>query len=165
MKQQGFILVTVLLFLFILSLLGISALTNSQLQLRMSNNFVAQLQQKQAVEAGLHTGEMQLQRLADDALPKEYYAQPWQAKQYFTIRYNQMEVHYIIEPLRLSSLACLQGQTKQLQQGAYYRVTAWTVDLAQQPLIMQTTYLRPLQEPCVTTEKLLQPGRLSWREF
>jgi Tfp pilus assembly protein PilX len=163
MKQEGFILVTVLLFLLVLALLSVSALSNSQLQLRMSNNFSAELQELQTTETGLHAGERQLLQLTHDALPKENYLQPWTAKQYFTIRYNQTDVHYIIEPL--TGIACLAMPNNQTQQGAYYRITAWTIKDEQQPFILQSTYARPIDGNCTTGERLLQPGRLSWREL
>lgn len=152
MKQKGFILITILILLAVLAMLSLNALTASLLQLRMSNNAQAQLQEFQAVETGLQQGETQLLSLSDDALPKEYVRE----------QYKAVTVHYIIA--RLPGGVCIQNNGK-IEQGHRYRITAWSVMPDQQPLILQTTYAKALAKICTTNTKSIKSGRLSWRQW
>ena len=56
-KQQGFILVTGLLFLFMMALMVLSLLNTVHLELRMSQNLAIASQQFQVAEAGLKIAE------------------------------------------------------------------------------------------------------------
>ena len=59
-KQQGFILVTGLLFLFMMALMVLSLLNTVHLELRMSQNLAIASQQFQVAEAGLKIAEHRL---------------------------------------------------------------------------------------------------------
>ena len=59
-KQQGFILVTGLLFLFMMALMVLSLLNTVHLELRMSQNLAIASQQFQVAEAGLKIAENRL---------------------------------------------------------------------------------------------------------
>ena len=62
-KQQGFILVTGLLFLFMMALMVLSLLNTVHLELRMSQNLAIASQQFQVAEAGLKIAENRLNLL------------------------------------------------------------------------------------------------------
>ena len=62
-KQQGFILVTGLLFLFMMALMVLSLLNTVHLELRMSQFLAIASQQFQVAEAGLKIAENRLSLL------------------------------------------------------------------------------------------------------
>ena len=55
-KQSGVILVTALLFLLVLTVLGISAITNTALEEKMAGNLADRNMAFQAAESGLRDG-------------------------------------------------------------------------------------------------------------
>jgi Tfp pilus assembly protein PilX len=145
--QRGFILVTVLFFLAVLGLLVFTLLETVHLELRMAQNYTITSQQFQAAEAGLEFAEM---RLGSSLIEKTFYGK---------LRYVGYPVCYTIQ--RIGLPLCI-GK----QQAYYYRITAQTRLNQQQPLILQTTYLKKIDETCQGEEnKLIKEGRSSWREL
>lgn len=163
MKQQGFILVVALIFLSLLAMLSLNALGNSQLQIHIANHISFVSESFRAIEAGLMEGESKFRTLSYKKLPDRYYMQPWENKEYSSIRYNQLDVHYIID--KLQGTNCIQDHNGQIGQGAFFRITAWLPAPQQRMLVLQTTYAYPIGLPCILNENAIQPGRLSWREF
>gem|GEM_PF-6390885 len=169
MKQHGVVLVTILLFLFIFSLLALTGLSSSQQQLRMSNNLVAQNQFLQAVEAGLIAGEKVLLASPNSPCIKDnnLSSEPWLVGNSCVLSYNAQPVHYVIR--RSYADVCLvtgvgMHGVALLQKGDIYQITAWVQQQHQPVMILQTTYARAQGEDCENPLHEIRPGRLSWRE-
>lgn len=139
--QQGIILMTVLVFLLVLALLSISALTTSQLQIHMSHNLGDEIQEYQAAEAGLIAGKKQLLRsekpvCLSEALIKEQNKNPWlQQHNICTMNVAHFTVNYFIEQRR--SEICR----------TFYRVTAWATINDNYPTLVQDIIAIPTTDP------------------
>lgn len=147
-KQQGFILVTVLFFLFILSLMTLSLLSSSYLELRMSQNRFIAAQQFQAAEAGLKLTERRLASLSTPVseLHEYYYYAGFQISSEF----RRHKTPYCINQ-RLAYVYDVIVQAKQTSSGA---------------LTLKTTYTSRIKTPCQHGAlTLTKAGRSSWREL
>lgn len=171
-KQQGIILVTVLLFLFVFSLLALTSLSSSQQQLRMSNNLASRNQMLFSAEAGLLAGEKVVLTSSNspcikDAVAESNQLEPWLVGNSCILGYNSQPVHYTIE--RRYADACLvtgTGANKQalLHKGDIYLITAWVEQFNKPVLVLQSTYAKAQTETCIKPIAEIKPGRLSWRE-
>jgi Tfp pilus assembly protein PilX len=155
-KQQGVVLVTVLIFLLALMLLSVGALATSQLQIRMSNNLHDHLQTFQAAEAGLRAGEKQVLQPEKPACfsatplsPTKQDKYPWLKQKSCDFEFAKIPTHYFIE--QLSGISC-------------YRVTAWAGLKNNSLVILQSIYAVPGDKPCDEKE-ITQEERSSWREL
>jgi Tfp pilus assembly protein PilX len=167
--QQGIILFAILIFLMVLMLLALGALTNSQLQSRMGHNSNAAAQEFQATEAGLRLGEQQLLYakkpvcFSPTPLPKSQNNNSWiNQSHYCHFNFAHMAVHYFIE--QLPGTPCLRQNNGASFQGAFYRVTAWTALAANYPVILQSTYAAPTTN-LICMQPSILAGRLAWREL
>jgi len=70
--SRGFVLITSLIFLVVITLLAVSALNSSTLQERMSSNLREKSRARQAADAGLRHTELQLASSGFDTLPSFY---------------------------------------------------------------------------------------------
>lgn len=138
--QQGVILVIVLIFLLVLSMLAITALGISHLQLQMGQNYAMTIKAFEAAEAGLQMGEKNLKSSRFD--------------------FEQYSVIYEVEQMPGNS--CLLPQH---QLGIFYRITAEAKRLDEQPVMLQSTYAQPTTKPCSGHERVLNFGRMSWRQL
>lgn len=146
-EQKGFILVTILFFLLIMSLMVLTLLNSAHLELRMSQNYAMASQQFRAAEAGLKIAEEKLSTLVNE---NTFHA---------SFDYAGYEVVYDIQ--RFSSRFCLEKQI-----AYYYRITAQAKQAQGRRVILQTTYAKRLNEVCSgKEEKLTKEGRTSWREL
>lgn len=173
-EQHGIILATVLIFLLMLTVLGLSAMSGSVLQIHMSRSLHENLAEFEAAEMTLVIGEKHLNNAAplecisSEPLPKAQQENPWLTKKTCIVSgANHMKGHYFIE--RLKDIGCVQG-SKQNNTGIYYRITAWaTVSDDGVPTILQSTYIQASQEICdehnPATAHPIQAGRLAWREL
>ena len=145
--QQGFILVMVLFFLLMMSLMALSLLNSSYLELRMSQNMAFNSQRFQAAEAGLTLMEHRLNNLSIFS-PEihEYF-------NYAGFQINAVlkrhEIHYCIN-----------------QHLAYiYDVIVQANQKIGEGLTLKTTYAIKTQKACTGELNLSKAGRSSWREF
>ncbi|MGC1853772.1 MAG: PilX N-terminal domain-containing pilus assembly protein [Candidatus Aquirickettsiella sp.] len=147
-KQQGFILVAVLFFLFIMSLLTLSILNSSYLELRMSQNMVIATQQFRAAEAGLKLIEHRLATLSTSisALHKHY---------------NYAGFQISAEFRKHKTIYCIN------QRLAYvYDVIVEAKQKTISTLTLKTNYVIKAKNACQHEKfKLTKTGRSSWREL
>lgn len=149
-SQTGFILLTLLLFVFMIGLFTITLHHHLQLTLRTQQNYQQLLQQFYAVEAVLAHAEANL--------PLNEVSNTQQYKE----KYDQYTIFYYFK--RLPEPFCFH------QQRAYfYRITAYLPNLLgyEVPLItLQTTYARLSTARCHGDEAILiHLGRSAWREY
>jgi Tfp pilus assembly protein PilX len=147
-KQQGFILVTVLFFLFVISLMTLSILNNSYLVLRMSQNMVIVAQQFQAAEAGLKLTEHRLETISTSisALHEYYNFAGFQISSEF----RRHRTRYCINQ-RLAYVYDVKVQAQQMSEGV---------------LTLKTTYAIKEKTACQDgLFTLKKTGRSSWREL
>lgn len=146
--QQGFILVMVVFFLFIMSLMALSLLNSSYLELRMSQNRVSTTQQFQAAEAGLKLAERQFSNLS--------------------LFISEMHDHFDYAGFQVSA-ALVRHITHYCfnQKLAYiYDVTVQAKSTIGSRLALKTTYVIKTKEACKNGELTLSKiGRSSWREL
>lgn len=154
MQQQGFILPMVLIFLMIFTLLGVSALTLSQLQMRMSHNSQSAAIDLQSAESGLREAEQQLEKTdpINCLIPLQF--KPWQASQTCSFSGGQ----YVIEHLSQNPANCIITENKQFL-ADYYRITAWN-----QSRIVQSTFIKKGVDSPIKCRSVSE-GRASWREI
>lgn len=147
-RQQGFILVTVLFFLFIMSLMTLSILSSSYLELRVSQNMVLATQQFQAAEAGLKFTEHRLANLST-FIPELHE------------HFNYAGFQISSELIRHLTPYCIN------QSLAYiYDVIVQAKQMAVGSLILKTTYAIKTKIACQHGERsLTKTGRSSWREL
>jgi len=147
-NQKGFILVTVLFFFFIMSLMTLSILHHSCLELRMSRNFLMTSQQFQAAEAGLKKAEHWAETLQTPALflQKSFTEEGFQMDT--TLRRHTLP--YCIHPY-----------------SAYvYDIIVKTSKDGSNALRLQSTYVIKTNHLCQSRERqLTRTGRYSWREL
>lgn len=147
-KQQGFILVTVLFFLFAMSLMTLSILNNSYLELRMSQNRVLSVQQFHAAEAGLKLAEYRLASLPTSiSLLREHYNY---AGFQISSESKRHRIHYCINQ-RLAYVYNVIVQAKKKNEGVF---------------TLKTTYAIKEKTACQRgLLRLKKTGRSSWREL
>jgi len=75
-RSHGFILVTSLVFLVVITLLAVSAMNSTTVQERMASNLREKSRARQAADAGLRHAELQLASPAFDKLPALYDCNP-----------------------------------------------------------------------------------------
>ncbi len=147
-KQQGFILVMVLFFLFIMSLMTLAILNSSYLELRVSQNMVISAQQFRAAEAGLKLTEHQLANLST-FIPElhEHFS-------YAGFQISSELIRHLTPYCINQSLAYIYDvivQAKQMTVGS---------------LILKTTYAVKAKTACQHEGlALTKTGRSSWREL
>jgi Tfp pilus assembly protein PilX len=155
--QKGMVLITVLIFLLVLSLLSLSALNTSQLQVHMSYNLKDSAQTLQAAETGLVAAEKQListkkpgcfsaQELSTDKNKK-----PWlQQANTCQTKLAGIPVKYFIEQLVNQPCRTL------------YQITAWTND--NYSTIVQNIYAVAINTSSCEKSPVAV-GQLMWREL
>ena len=147
--QQGFILIMVLFFLFILSLMALSLLNTANLELCMGQNRVIASQQFQAADAGLKIAE---NKLVDLSLKKILVLHE-------QLNYAGFKVSYDIK--RYIMPFCIN------QKLAYtYRIISQAKQIAGRPLTLETSYAITMDKVCHGGEaKLIRVGHSTWREL
>ena len=164
-NQRGIILVSVLIFLFLLSLLALHGLSNSQLQTKISSNLLLQAQELQALEAGLTAGEiLAANPQKSTCVIVESTVQPWSNNNHCAAQFDNLTINYLVE--ELSTDVCLitgytANQEAILAKGDIYRVTSWDANQG----ILQTTYSVQKNSKCTDVISKIWTGRLSWREI
>lgn len=141
--QKGIILAVVLIFLLILSILTVSALSTSHLQMRMSYNMSDDIRLLQAAEAGLLTAEKTLAngKMEFDKIPVKYLAKI------------------------LTDKRCVIDNNENKSMGSYFRLTSIASWNGDGEIILQSTYIQPTNKPCAATAKPIHSGRQSWRQY
>ncbi len=149
-KQEGFILVTGLLFLFMMALMVLSLLNTVHLELRMSQNLAIASQQFQVAEAGLKIAENRLTLLVQRKI-LDLHQQ---------LNYADFQLSYDIE--RLAMPFCCHEKIAYI-----YRILAKARQTAADAaLILETTYAVAGNEDCQGGEaQLIRTGRGAWREL
>jgi Tfp pilus assembly protein PilX len=147
-KQQGFILVTVLFFLFIMSLMTLSILSSSYLELRVSQNMAIATQQFQAAEAGLKLTEHRLTNLST--------------------LISELHEHFNYAGFQISSKLTRHIRPYCINQSlAYvYDVIVQAKQVREGVLTLKTTYVKKEKTACQDGLSILKKtGRSSWREL
>lgn len=163
MNNQGIILPTVLIFLMMMSMLAMTALVVTQLEIRMSRNTINTVREFEAAETGLLAAEKTLQSTSFNKCLISLQAKPWQSKTSCTVLVDKNLVHYVIEPFPQFSQRYVWLQNNRLA-AVYYRITAWVSNHDNLPTILQSTYAMPGQS-CADCDIRIQIGRMSWREL
>lgn len=170
-QQTGHVLMTVLVFLVVFSLLGMSALTTTQLEMHGVRNWQDSSLEFAAAEAALQKAEQQLSDkhppncLRMGFLMKGLDESPWQRLPSCKGPYPNplISVHYVVEKNPKS--ICFISNNGPMTEGFYYRVTALAGRGQELPTLLQTTYLQLTVKPClepVKTDYLIKEGQLSW---
>lgn len=146
-KQQGFILVMVLFFLLMMSLMALSLLNSSYLELRMSQNMAFTAQRFQAAEAGLRLAEQRLNSLS--MFTSEIYEHFNYAGFQIKAALKKHKIHYCINQ-RLAYIYDVIVQAKQ------------TIG---EGITLKTTYAIKTKEVCSRERTFSKSGRSSWREL
>jgi len=121
-------------------MLAITALGTSHLQLRMGQNYAMTLKAFEAAEAGLRRGEKSLKSSRFD--------------------FEQYSVVYKVE--QIPGSACLLPQHRL---GVFYRIIATAARSDEQPVELQSTYAQPTANPCSSHDRMINYGRMSWRQL
>ena len=146
-NQQGFILVMVLFFLLMMSLIALSLLNSSYLELRISQNIAFTAQRFQAAEAGLRLAEHQLNSLS--TIKSELHEHFNYAGFQINAVFKKHKTHYCINQ-------CL----------AYiYDVIVQAKQTIGEGLTLKTTYAIKTKAACSGELTLSKAGRSSWREL
>lgn len=145
-QQTGMILAIVLIFLLILSLLAVSALSTSHLQMRMSQNFGDDVRLLQAAEVGLRAAEKKL-------IVGSY-----------KLDFDGITVNYAIEPLTTDA-SCVFDDNHSKHSGVYYRITSQAGWNAKDLMTLEITYAQATAQKCANDKTAVQLGRLSWRQI
>jgi hypothetical protein len=146
--QKGFILVSSLLFLLMLSLLTMAVLTRLNLERKIANNAYGIVQEFYAAEAGLIQAEQTVCTIA----PQEIFHRQFNHAGY--------RVAYQIEPMSVS--ACIKSKNRC---GYFYRITAQAQLSGEKPQVIQSHYVCLGQERCRKKDRSTRLGRSSWRAF
>lgn len=166
--QRGIILVITLLLLFTLALLGLSAMTTSQLQLHMSHNLTGILREFEITESALDAIEKNFSPANTCKYPpfvKEQGKNPWLAPQHVscTVIQTGIKMHYVVE--EFPNEICVVKNLQKLP-GTYYRITIWPEVKIGEPTVLQSTLItiNPSAH-CIEKMPLSHAGRTSWREL
>ncbi len=190
-RQQGSVLTTVLLFLLLITLLGLGAANTGILEKKMTQATLLRGQVLQTAEAGLRAGEKALhnqlltnlqQHTALKASVCEYpahtandfvqrNAQWWQSAASCHGKLGQFKYDYVIEDLHVQG--CVQVKTtnplyEHTEATQFYRITARaSADKQHAIVVLQSTYALPAAatQPCVSQVQAIQLGRQSWNEW
>lgn len=145
--QQGFVLVMVLFFLLMMSLMALSLLNSSHLELRISQNMAFNTQRFQAAEAGLKLMEYRLNH--PSIFTPEMHEHFNYADFQITAVLKRHEMHYCIN-----------------QYLAYiYDVIVQAKQTIGEGLTLKTTYVIKTKRTCLGKLILSKAGRSSWREL
>lgn len=149
-KQQGFVLVTGLFFLFVMALMVLSLLNTVHLELRISQNLAIASQQFQVAEAGLKIAENRLTLLAQRKI-LDLHEQ---------LNYAGFQLNYDIK--RFAMPFCYHAKIAYI-----YRIIAKARQTAADAaLILETTYAVVGNGDCQGGEaRLIRTGRSAWREL
>ncbi len=166
MKTRGFVLVTVLIFLFIFTLFALSAVESNQIDIKLVANEKTHQQLSENAEAGLKLAESSLDDNCKACLAKTLtrnallnMSDPW-----WQLNGQQLvdNTRIIIENLGLDPCARINKKTA----SNYYRITAKASDNEQyQTVLLQSTIALPHKttQVCDGTIRKIQAGRQSWR--
>jgi|GEM_PF-3526705 len=169
LKQAGVILVTTLIFIFIMSLLALACMELAILQTKMSQNDDQRRQTFAAAEAGLKLAEQAIvdnqplpciKPLSSTDLPTKplsFWQQQCQAQ------FPYAKVYFVAEKLAYAPCCDITGLGK--RKLTFYRLSSYAKINSAQTLL-QTTFAHPSAIKCskALNQKLLL-GRLSWSQL
>lgn len=162
--QQGFILPTVMIFLLIFTLLGLSALSLSQLEMHMSRNTQTAQMELESAETGLRTAEITLIRNQSISCLISMQFNPWKSDQTCQFSSNCQTGQYVIEPFPKYEYFCVkQGESQHT--ALFYRITAWfAFKQTKHPTIVQSIFVKPGELYKGKCHEIMV-GRTSWQEI
>lgn len=150
-KNSGFILLTVLIFLMIFSVLTLSALALSQLQIKISNNIGKAQRDFQQLDSGLRLLETKfLNSSVVDCLVDQQ-DKPWLTAQPCKLQINDQPISYVLEALPNRENTCILEENRKFT-ALNYRITVWN-DLG---LILQSRIItagEPHNTECTVIDK------------
>lgn len=163
-KQSGFILMTVMLLLIVITLLGIHMLQDSILQTKMSANYYQRNKLLNAAETALIKAEEQV--VAKGILTAELSEQDNQAawlKRGRPLIMKGLVVRFAAFPLQSE---CYQSN-RYKEYRDFLRITVWVLDnKSEGPVLLSSTYAKAGVKPSKAQPCLLQAapkvGRQSW---
>lgn len=165
-NHQGFALVTVLLFLQILTLLGLYALQQSRLTFKMTDNYFQHQLLVNAAESALKIAENSAPVCQKSIMNREeLLSQPFSFWQSLPCKgmINGFSYYYITEAL--GSDACI-AILSQAGIANYFRVTVLTTSSHQTiKVLLQTILVKPVysSEICHGPHHSVSLGRQTWR--
>jgi len=172
MNQQGTILITVMLLLFVMSLLAMGGMESTQLEIKMTNNFQLKQESLQLAEAALHSAEKRLSKGASLSCQYPQHASNyfssksdnwWLSKATCLMHFDGREGYYVVETLGNDPCVGIQDKKdpKKIHLGVdYYRITV--SNLLQTTIVLASKQNLKCGSP---TTRAITSGRQSWREI
>jgi Tfp pilus assembly protein PilE len=176
-KKSGFVLITLLILLLILSLLAVHAMNNSLLQTRMSHNFFVGFQRINDADRVLLRAEVDIERhnnwrcklnptAADYVLHIKNKQGLSSLASCRTPLSENREGHYVIQVIPdEEGKVCI--DEKQSDKAVYYRITSWVRAYNKEGILLQSTYAKlqgkRVQKTCTELPQIPKSTRLSWR--
>ncbi len=172
-SSRGFILITVLCYLLVLSILVLTAMEQSLLAYRLANSL--QHQQKRALNTDMVLQQIEQRLLKNESftciapgeLANQFFMQnkpASQAVRFCDEQVNQVHYEYIIE--ELPRLFCHKQVDGKVLVGELLRINLFAVEKTYE-LRLQSVLLRPINseafDECHWVEIMPIFGRLSWR--
>ncbi|MEO8402079.1 MAG: hypothetical protein ABI597_09855 [Gammaproteobacteria bacterium] len=171
-SHTGFILITVLIFLQVLSLLGWYAVENVLLEIKTSRNFIKQSRLLNHAELFLEQIEQevlvqlpscQISPMNPEATMNQTIT--WWQSVSCAGNFQRFQYYYIVESLGADPCAYLAHNRSSAD---YYRITLFfTSESIQSKVFLQSTIVLPIQlsQQCNEKRHEVQLGRQSWREI
>lgn len=178
--ERGVILVTVLVFLLLLMILGISAFDTSLLEVKISTNTHLANQYFESAESALRAGELATQQdqastcFYSEAMSADYFKSKeisWWIQNACHASLRETELHFVVE--RIAMDPCVQMTKKDginMPGVVYYRVSARAIannEPSSYSKLLQSTLVKAEPQSSADCEKIrdIPPGRQSWRQL
>lgn len=172
-KQNGFIILVVLVFMQIFILLNWYAIENIVLLLRESKNSVEQERIYEKANHILSRAESSvISHSPECVIPIMYSSQmvrqplTWWAAKSCSGNFQGFKYYYVVEPLARDSCAIV-DRIKKIS-AAYFRITVFLYsDKEDARIFLQSTLVKPddSSDVCKSSQHSVQTGRQSWREL
>jgi hypothetical protein len=165
-QQQGFILITTLLFVFIITLLILSSLQNRSLHNKLTTYQEQSMQLFQTAIRALKKVEHEL--ITDDLTVQDFNidiahaSDAWWQQHANQINADDLNAWYYID--ELSTNPCIKIQNEKIVGVIFYRLTVKIIGNQNDQLLLQAVYAKAKQLPeeCSKTIITIQPGQQSW---
>lgn len=172
-KQNGFVILLVLVFMQIVVLLNWYAVENIFLLEKFSKNAVLhELLYYQAQKQLSYAESSLMSRLPDCIIPvidsNKMLLKPlsWWTEKSCSGNFQSVQYYYIVESLASDVCAIIDHEKN--MRAAYFRITVFVYSsIDDSRIVLQSTLIRPnvLQQPCKDLPHYVQTGRQSWREL
>lgn len=165
-QHAGFILITTLLFVFIITLLILSSLQNSLLHNKLTAYQEQSMQLLQMANRTLKKVENEL--ITDDLTVQDFSvdiahaSDAWWEQHANQIHADDLNAWYYID--ELSTTPCIKIQNEKIAGVIFYRLTVKSIGNQNDQLLLQAVYAKAKQLPetCSKTIITIQPAQQSW---